>query len=254
MRILFIKWHYLDISSENEPSRQTIVVAAEKDFIIIDEMLQKAGMTERVLGRVSNNSNEFNPVLGNIKQLPQLVKKYQVKEIIFCENGLSFKEIITGINTLPGTTRNKFHASGSNSIVGSDSKNTSGGFIDNSIKYRIELPLQRRNKRLLDIIVSILFLLAVPVIIFIKKNAAVFYRNVFSVLAGKKTWVGYATAANGLPAIKAPVITSTALPDILNDLPAESLQKSDEWYASGYTAITDLKKIGRGFKYLHYQS
>jgi hypothetical protein len=35
-------------------------------------------------------------------------------------------------------------------------------------------------------------------------------------------------------------------------LPEESLQKSDEWYASGYTMMTDLKKIGRGFKYLHY--
>ena len=58
--------------------------------------------------------------LGNIEQLPELVKKYPVKEIIFCENGLSFKEIIGSINALPGTTRNKFHASGSNSIVGSD--------------------------------------------------------------------------------------------------------------------------------------
>jgi hypothetical protein len=55
-----------------------------------------------------------------------------------------------------------------------------------------------------------------------------------------------------LPQIKASVITSTALPAMLNDLPTESLQKSDEWYASGYTAITDLKKISRGFKYLHY--
>ena len=252
MRLLFIKWHYLEISNENEERRQTIVVAAEKDFFIIDEMLQNAGMTERVLGRVGNDLNGFNPVLGNIKQLPQLVKKYQVKEIIFCENGLSYKSIIAGINALPGTTRNKFHASGSNSIVGSDSKNTSGGFIANSIKYRIELPLQRRNKRLLDIVVSILLLLAVPVIIFIKKNAAGFYRNVFAVLIAKKTWIGYASEAKGLPAIKTPVITSTALPEILNDLPAESLQKSDEWYASGYTAMTDLKKIGRGFKYLHY--
>ena len=71
-------------------------------------------------------------------------------------------------------------------------------------------------------------------------------------LTGKKTWVGYASEATGLPGLKAAVITSTALPKALNDLPAESLQKSDEWYAAGYTALTDLKKIGKGFKYLHY--
>jgi GT2 family glycosyltransferase len=252
MRLLFIKWHYLEISNENEERRQTIVVAAEKDFFIIAEMLQNAGMTERVLGRVSNGSQNSGSVLGNIKQLPGLVKKYQVKEIIFCENGLSFKEIISSINALPGTSRNKFHASGSKSIVGSDSKNTSGDFIANSIKYRIDVPLQRRNKRLLDINVSILFILAAPLLIFIKKGGTAFYKNVFVVLAGKKTWVGYASEANGLPVIKTSVITSTALPKELNDLPTESLQKSDEWYAAGYTAMTDLKKTGKGFKYLHY--
>ena len=252
MRLLFIKWHYLETSNESEERRQTIVVAAEKDFLIIADMLCKAGMTERVLGRVGIDTPNSALALGNIKQLPDLVKKYHVKEIIFCENGLSFKEIFSSINSLPGTIRNKFHASGSSSIVGSDSKNTSGDFIANSIKYRIGMPLQRRNKRLLDIIVSILFLLAVLIIIFIKKNVTTFYRNAFLVLAGKKTWIGYATEINNLPALKTSVISSTALPEILNDLPAESLQKSDEWYASGYTVMSDLKKIGRGFKYLHY--
>jgi GT2 family glycosyltransferase len=251
MRLLFIKWHYLETNNENEERRQTIVVAAEKDFLIIAQMLSKAGMTERVLGRVGNDSHNA-AALGNVEQLPELVKKYLVKEIIFCENGLSFKEIIAGISALPATTRNKFHASGSSSIVGSDRKNTSGDFIANSQKYSIEMPLQRRNKRLLDIVVSILFLLAVPIIIFIKKNAAAFYKNIWTVLTGKKTWIGYASEMNGLPKLKASVITSTALPATLNDLPAESLLKSDEWYASGYTMMTDLKKIGRGFKYLHY--
>jgi hypothetical protein len=251
MRLLFIKLHYLETSNEYEERRQTVVVATEKDFLIIADMLRQAGMTERVLGRVGTDS-PGSARLGNIEHLPELVKKYQVKEIIFCENGLSFKEIISSIHALPGNSRNKFHASGSNSIVGSDSKNTSGDFIANSTKYKIGMPLQRRNKRLLDIMVAMLFIPAAPLLIFIKKNGTAFYKNVFAVLAGKKTWVGYASEANGLPMIKTPVITSTALPKVLNDLPAESLQKSDEWYAAGYTAMTDLKKIGKGFKFLHY--
>jgi O-antigen biosynthesis protein len=251
MRLLFIKLHYLETSNEYEERRQTVVVAAEKDFLIIAGMLRNAGMKERVLGRVGIESPDA-AALGGIEQLPELVKKYQVKEIIFCENGLSFKEIIASINVLPGNTRNKFHASGSGSIVGSDSKNTGGDFIADSTKYKIGMPLQRRNKRLMDIIVSILFLLATPIIVFIKKHTAAFYKNVFKVLTGKKTWIGYTTETNALPLIKTAVITSTTLPAMLNDLPAESLQKSDEWYASGYTVMTDLKKIGRGFKYLHY--
>jgi hypothetical protein len=253
MRLLFIQLHYLETGIENEERRQTIVVAAEKDFFVINDLLQKAGMTERVLGRVGEPEQEKAPTLGTIDQLPELVKKYPVKEIIFCEHRLSFKAIIDLISTLPGNIRNKFHASGSNSIVGSDSKNTSGGFIADSIRYSIGQPRQRRNKRAVDFIVSLLFLLAAPVLIFIKKNAAAFYKNVFAVLTANKTWVGYASAAKGLPALKGPVITSTTLPWALNDLPAETLYKSDEWYATGYTAITDLKKIWKGFKHLHYR-
>jgi O-antigen biosynthesis protein len=252
IRLLFIKLRYLETGIENDERRQTIVVAAEKDFFVIDELLQKAGMPERVLGRVGEGKQAKAPTLGTIDHLAELVKKYQVKEIIFCENGLSFKEIIDAIKTLPINTRNKFHASGSSSIVGSQHKNTGGEFISHSIKYSIGLPLQRRNKRTIDILVSLLFLFAAPGIIFIKKNIAAFYRNVFAVLAAKRTWIGYASAAKGLPILKPPVITSTTLPEALNDLPAESLQKSDEWYAAGYTPMTDIKKIAKGFRFLHY--
>jgi GT2 family glycosyltransferase len=254
MRMLFIKMHYLETNIENEERRQTIVVAAEKEFYIITAMLNNGGMAERVLGRVGNDVAGNSPVLGIVSQLPELVKKYQVREIIFCENGLSFKEIISGIHTLPGNTRNKFHASGSNSIVGSNSKNTSGDIITHVVKYKVGMPLQQRNKRLQDMVVSILFILAMPIMPLIKKNVMNFYKNVFAVLGAKKTWVGYATDNNELPVIKSSVITSTCLPKALNDLPAESLQKSDEWYAVGYTVFTDLKKIRRGFKYLDYQS
>ena len=251
MRWLFIKLNYLETNNEYEERRQTIVVANEKDFLIIADMLDKAGMTERVLGRVGSGFSKTGFALGNINNLPELVKKYQVKEIIFCENGLSFKEIIDCICTLPVIVRSKFHASGSSSIIGSNSKNTSGGFIANTTKYKIGIPLLRRNKRLLDIILSVLFLLALPIIIFIKKGVAAFYKNVFSVLSGKKTWIGYAAETNDLPKLKSAVITTTTLPAAMNDLPVESLQRSDVWYASGYTVLTDIKKIGKGFKYLH---
>jgi len=252
IRLLFIKWGYLETRNENNERRQTIVVAAEKDFVAITGMLNKAGMPERILGRVGDDEHSSPALLGNIKHLQSLVKKYPVKEIIFCENGLSFKEIISIICTTPGSLRNKFHASGSNSIVGSDSKDTSGDYIAHSKRYKIGLPLQRRNKRLFDVIIAIFFIVVLPILIFLKKQPGPFYKNVFDVLTGKKTWIGYATMSGRLPMIKPAVITSTALPALLNELPVESLQKNDEWYASVYSPFVDLKKIIRGFKYLHY--
>ena len=252
MRQLFIKWRYLETRNEMGERRQTIVVAGEEDFKAITVLMEEAGMPERVLGRVENMPTGSSSALGHISQLPELIKKYPVKEIIFCENGLSYKQIINSITNTKTAVRNKFHASGSSSIVGSDSRYFTGDFVAAAKIYNIDKPINRRNKRLLDVVVSIACIVGFPGLLFMQKKPASFYRNVFAVLAGRKTWVGYATAKNNLPAIKRSVISSTALPAKLNELPDESLLKSDEWYAAGYSALTDLKKISRGFKYLYY--
>ena len=252
LRQLFIKWRLLETSDEDEERRQTIVVAGEKDFMNITGIMQNAGMPERVLGRVDVRLAENTLALGNIHQLPGLVKKYRVKEIIFCENGLSIKEIIGIIKELPSGIRNKFHASGSSSIVGSDSKNVSGDYVTAVKKYSIAKPINRRNKRLLDILVSLLFIISFPVHFALQKKPFRFYKNIFDVLLRRKTWVGYTSAKNELPAIRKGIITSTELPAQLNELPEESLRKTDEWYASSYSLLLDLQKIRNGYKTLYY--
>lgn len=252
LRQLFIKWRLLETSDEDEERRQTIVVAGEKDFMKITGIMKNAGMPERVLGRVDVHLAEKTSALGNIQQLPGLVKKYRVKEIIFCENGLSIKEIIGIIEELPSGIRNKFHASGSSSIVGSDSKNVSGDYVTAVKKYSIAKPINRRNKRLLDILVSLLFIISFPVHLFLQKKPGRFFKNVFAVLFRKKTWVGYASSGNELPAIRKGIITSTALPAQLNELPVGGLKKIDEWYAASYSPLLDLQKIRNGYKVLYH--
>lgn len=252
IRQLFIKWRLLETRDEDDERRQTLVVAEEKDFRDITGLMQSAGMPERVLGRVDVRLTTNTSALGDIQQLPNLIKKYRIKEIIFCENGLSFKEIISIVKELPSGVRNKFHASGSSSIVGSDSKNVSGDYVTVSIKYNIAMPVNRRNKRLLDTIVSALFIISFPFHLILQKKPFRFYKNVFAVLLGKKTWVGYASAANELPPLRQGIITSTALPVQLNELPEESLNKADEWYAVSYSVLVDLRKLRNGYKLLYY--
>ncbi|HQW83178.1 MAG TPA: glycosyltransferase family 2 protein [Ferruginibacter sp.] len=252
MRRLFINWQYLETLPKDDDRRQTIVVAGENDFNNITTLMQTAGMPERVLGRVETGLKHTGPSLGKKEQLPELVKKYTVNEIIFCENGLSYKEIINLVKNLPAGVYSKFHSSGSSSIVGSNNSKEKGHYVAAGVNYNIAQPLQRRNKRLFDIMLSVLFIIGSPIFIFLYKNISGFYKNVFYVLAAKKTWVGYAVTPNNLPALKRPVLTSTSIPRQLNELPEEALLKSDEWYAMGYSVMTDLKKISRGFKYLSY--
>ena len=250
LRWLFIQFNLLSMVENENGHQQTIVVAGEKDFAAVTTLMYNAGMPERVLGRVNNSMTDAGSALGSILQLNDFIKKYPVKEIIFCEDGLSFKEIITAIQALPKGVRNKFHASGSSSIMGSDSKDVSGNYVTVNTKYTIGNSVNRRNKNLLDVVVSVIFMLSFPLHFILQKKPLLFFKNVFSVLIRKKTWVGYAAGLNKLPAIKKGILTSTALPAAVNDLPIESLCLSDEWYASSYSALTDVKKIIRGYKYL----
>ncbi len=252
MRQLFIRWKLLERSDEDKERQQTIVASNQNDFDKIMTLMQKAGMQERVLGRVSNAAGQDEKILGNTDQLPTLIKKYPVKEIIFCRDGLSFKEIINTIQVLPAGVRNKFHASGSSSIVGSDSKNMSGDYVAVGKRYNIGQPVNLRKKRLLDILTSVFFIISSPVHLAFQKKPARFYKNVFAVLLGKKTWIGYSVASEELPLIRKGILTSTALPAPLNELPRESLENIDDWYALSYSAMQDLKKISRGYKHLSY--
>ncbi|MBK7885031.1 MAG: glycosyltransferase [Chitinophagaceae bacterium] len=107
--------------------KQTIVVADEMDFNNISTLMKKSGMQERLLGCVHDKTSTNS--IGNIHQLTALIQLYGIKEIIFCKNGLSYQLIIDIIQTLPRHLRFKYHASGSNSIIGSDSKDVGCDFI-----------------------------------------------------------------------------------------------------------------------------
>lgn len=249
-RWLLLRGGLLSRMEDDDGHRQTIVVAGENDFNTVTTLMQNAGMTEKVLGRVDDSLKSSSKALGSIHQINHLIRMYPVKEIIFCEDILSFKEIIATIQQLPGRVLNKFHATGSCSIIGSNNKDVSGEYLSASDKYTIANPVNKRNKNLLDATVALLFLISFPVHLFLQKKPLRFFKNVFSVLFMQKTWVGYAAPVAKLPAIKKGILTSTTLPESINDLPVESLYLSDEWYATYYSAATDLKKIIRGYKYL----
>ena len=251
LRSIFIRWNLLAAIPEDEEHPQTIVVASSKDFETVNMLMQQAGMQERVLGRIESKQAASTGALGTVNQISMLLKTYPVKEIIYCEDGISFKEIIEQLQKQPHYIKTKFHATGSSSIVGSDNKNTAGDTLSINKKYAIASPVNRRNKNLLDASAAVLMLLVFPVHFFTQKKPLKFFYNLFEVLFMQKTWVGYA-AKNNLPRLKKGILTSTALPAALNRLPEESLLLSDEWYAASYKISADIKKILRGYKYLCY--
>ena len=249
IRWLLVKWKVIERDEGNEEHRQTFIIGSENEFAEVNSIMQKAGMEERVLGRIDVNGNRGNTT-GGIMDIKPLLKSYSVKELIFCEGTLSFKKIIDTITDIPSHVRIKFHASGTVGIIGSDSKETSGKFISADKRIMLANPVTRRNKNLVDVLVSIIFIVTFPFHFLLQKKPVHFFKNVFEVLFLKKTWVGYAVTHNDLPEVKAGILTTTGLPRMLNTLPTESLAASDKWYATDYEIWGDIKIITRGYRLL----
>jgi N-acetylglucosaminyl-diphospho-decaprenol L-rhamnosyltransferase len=112
-----------------EPKKR-LIVANENEYHKIIDLLRKAGAKLNVSARIELHNSGNTTALGSLNMLPSLISKYSIEEIIFCEDELSFKEIITSME------QNSFldvdymlQASGSSSIIGSNDKTSGGTFI-----------------------------------------------------------------------------------------------------------------------------
>lgn len=240
----------LHMSLKHSENAGTVIVGTQTEYEKARQLMTEGGLEERILGRIAVDSDN-HAAIGYSTDLRNLSRTLPVREIIFCEGRLSFVEIINNIGQLPKGTSIKFHASGSNSIVGSDSKDSSGEAVSKENGFHLSDPYIRRIKRLLDIIIATLSLLSFPIHFIGVKKPLDFFGNCFRVLAGQRTWVGYATSGKNLPPLRIGIMDCNGRPvSAVHQLPAESLQLLDYWYAKDYEPVNDLKLWMRMYRQL----
>ena len=249
LRWFLVKWQVIESADEDDEHRQTIIVGTKKEFKEAHELMQMAGMGDRVLGRVDVNGGESNAI-GNLKQLKFLIEMYPIREVVLCQGKLSFVEVIDTMKSIPSRLRIKFHAQGTQSIIGSDSKHETGKIVSAHRNMKLGNSINRRNKRVTAVIVSLIFLITFPIHLACQHKPLLFFKNVFAVLFLRMEWVGYATTEMKLPPLNPGLLTTTGLPTALNLLPLQSLKSTDEWYAADYHVMKDVWIVWKGYKHL----
>jgi hypothetical protein len=247
-RWLLLKWRLVDYTDETKKQQQTIIVATQEEFKEVKELMRKSGLKERIMGRVAPNKVKED-ALGTIEDLKTLLDSITIREIIFCKGYLSYATIINTVQQLPKDVFVRFHAFGSHSIVGSDSKDSSGEFVSVDGNFKLTHPYQKRMKRLLDIFISLFILATFPVHIVFAGVKSI--SNAATVLAGKKTWVSYSQPKNWLPSLPHGILTTTGFP-VKFSHPAnrETANLIDHWYAKNYDWTQDLKIIIKSYRRL----
>lgn len=223
---------------------KTVIVGNKEEVERVQHLLVHSKAKSEYLGYVSvnNEAPQNENYLGNERQLAEIVELFKVEEIIFCSKDLSTQHIMQWMYTISKPDVHfKIVPEESVFIIGSNSKDEPGDFYTLEINLALNRPNQLRKKRLLDVVVAVLFIPLLPLLLLVVKQKANFILNVFKVLLGEKTWVGYAPSVNlnVLPKLKPSILTTTGTTstDKLNEV---TIQKINFQYAKEYSVEKDL--------------
>lgn len=254
--LIFYRWALTQIglikeTNEETKMQQTIIVGTQTEYSNAINVLKSVDLQDRVLGRIDINNEPNNSAVGKFNELEKIAETLKIKEIIFCIGTLSYKQVIHQIQCLSNKINFRFYENESNCILGSDSKTTTGEILSTETKFAISNPYQKRMKRIVDIIVSILLLITFPIHLIFINNGLNALRNSVYVLLGKNTWVGYAEHNKLLPELLPAVVAHFGIAvnrqQLINDL---VLKKLDLIYAKDYNWIQDVKTIINSYKKL----
>jgi GT2 family glycosyltransferase len=165
---------------------RTIVVGKEIEVERVLGLLQKSNSSIRYLGFFDEHSTQ---TLGKLSDLDSISKDLQLEQIIFCGSCISNEEIIGRMQGNAQKLTFKIIPNGSDFIIGSQSVETPGVLYSKDFNLAFFSSAIQRNKRLLDLFLTILFTVGSPILFFSKNRKAIF-SNFIQVLIGTKTWVG----------------------------------------------------------------
>ncbi|QNH61294.1 glycosyltransferase family 2 protein [Hymenobacter sediminicola] len=280
----FLRYHDLRFSERRQKS--VAIVGSATESLRVRHLLEQAAVQARIIGYITPQEQEVaaparasatatrrvagngtaaavlaepeplaiappDDLLGEVRQLDEIIRIYALDELIFCGRDLSASQIISLMVSLPQQPPIAFKILPQDSeyIIGSSSKDAPGDYYTLDITLNLFRPEQVRNKRLLDILTSLALLLGSPLLIWLQQQKGGFLRNCLRVLGGSRTWVGlrYAAAPQRLArAILSPAdVAQAAAP-----LTEATRRRLELLYAKDYEPSTDLQILLRRFRWL----
>lgn len=240
-------YHLLKLKSYSlvsNKSKRIAIIGEEKEFNRVVSLLKETQVNPSFVGFVSaENNGVHNPYyLGKLNQIDEVIKVHRINEIIFCAKDLSSQFIINNMLTLVSSGVDfKIAPPESLSIIGSNNIDTAGDLYMIDVNS-ISKSNNKRNKRVLDIALSIVLLFFSPFLIFIQDRKGNFLVNCFKVLFGFNSWVGYGKHVDkSLPEIKPSVLSPAMLSNV--ELDYNKTKLINLRYAKDYRIEKDLTII-----------
>ncbi|MBT3384591.1 MAG: glycosyltransferase [Prolixibacteraceae bacterium] len=246
---LKIKGFRLDIRK----NKKIAIVGHSLEATRVKQLLQNTQIQSELAGFIAIDKSDYGQhYIGQLDQLKEIIRINRIDEIIFCAENISSAKIIRAMLDLTQLEVDyKIAPPESLSIIGSNSIHTAGELYVVNINA-ISKASNKRKKRIFDFGFSLVYLFLCPLIIWFFKNKTSFVKNIFSVLWGKKSWIGYLLESGTfeeLPVIKTGILNPRDLfPDL--NLDAEKKKQLNILYAKDYSLLTDTEILFKGWNNL----
>ena len=236
-------------------NKRFIIVGDNEEAHRVEGLLQKTLINPGFIGLVNTDDavNSSLGFIGSLSQLADIITIYKIDEVIFCSKSLPPQGIIDKMTELQHTNIDyKIAPPESMSIIGSNSINTSGELYVLNINS-ISKASNKRSKRLLDLSLSLGLLLFYPFEIFIVRQPLNFFKNIFVVFFGLKSWVGYYKPEHAddqkLPNIRKGILNPV---DSIKkqDISSEIANSLNILYAKDYNVVYDINIVWKAFSKL----
>lgn len=247
---LFLRDKYPINGNKN---KKFVIVGSQKETLRVKQLLEQTNQKIDKIEFVSNSMDKFSGAMGIISQLDQIVYIHKIDEVIFCAKDTTAQVIIEWMSRIDSSKIDfKIAQPDSIYIIGSNSIDTSGELYMLEINS-ITKQNNRRSKRTFDFLMSTILLLLTPFICWFYNNKKQLAANLFKVIIGKKSIVGYyfqnKEESFQLPKIKLGILFPQDLSEV--ELQSkEAIQKLNLIYARDYSLMRDMHIFHKAWKKL----
>ena len=228
-----------------------IIIGDEEEAKRVSELLDKTYTNKGetvILSQLGNINNQISSLLHG-----KLPKNGKYNEIIFCAKSINPSQIISCMTSIGKRNIDfKIAQPQTSFIIGSNSIDSKGDFYSMKLNS-INRPGNLRSKRLFDILLSLIFIIFSPILMWLYTSKMRYLKNVLSVMLGQKSFVGYhfsnieEAEVQLLPNLKKGVLTPLSGIENVNK---EMIDQVNILYAKEYSVLNDLAILLKKWRFL----
>ena len=239
LRFLYRILSHQDVDIAEKRVMNLLLLSEKKEFQRAGEIIANSKHNTQLIGYL--NKRGENGALGSFSEINKIIKKHKIDEVVFASFDIRFKDIIKWLISLSGTSLNfKILPEKSYFLIGSNSRETLGDYYSPDSNWELSKTSNKRNKRVLDFILSFLFLIFSPILMWFSNSPTLFLKNMIGILRAEKTFVGFNKKYEShFPNIRKGILFPTSCIK-QEDLDSKEIRNINMRYAKDYSARNDV--------------